>query len=83
MDGNEKEEDIRETNFTVSTNDQLNPTFMVITIPLKRCADDMDEGSFLIRGGMEEAKAMALTQLRNIRVKKSKMNGIIKPGLVS
>jgi hypothetical protein len=54
---------------------------MVISIPLKRLADDFDNGTALLRGKVDEIKQIALSEIKRLRARKVATEGIIRvPG---
>ena len=57
--------------------DNDGPLVMIVTLPLDAYAKDPENGSALLRGKLEEAKAIALAQLQKIRAKDAQ-GGLIK-----
>lgn len=78
MDEKEKDQDVRVTQVVIGTDSDLSPSFMTLSVPIKRLSED-PEGSYTLRGVFDEAKQVALNMMRAIRQKQQKANGIIKP----
>lgn len=58
------------------------PEMMYVAIPLLRCAENLEDGTALLRGKLEEAKAIALNHIKTKRIQKAR-NGIQIPGVTA
>jgi hypothetical protein len=72
-----EEEKPDNTQFSIGYTDQ-SQAMMVIFVPLKTYSDSPD-GTALLRGKMDEAKAIGLMRIQQMRQKKETISGIIKP----
>lgn len=68
-----------ETDFRVGYDNDKDPNVMVFNVPLKRCADDLEYGSAILRGKLEEAKQIALNIIKVKRDRKKQMTGLARP----
>lgn len=67
------------TQFRIGYDNQIDPKVMVFNIPLERCAADLEEGSALVRGKLEEAKQIALNLIKAKRERKKMLGGLTRP----
>ncbi len=67
------------TIFKLGYDNSTDPNVMLINIPLSGCADDMEYGTSILRGKLDEIKAIALKIIQTKREKKKSLAGIIKP----
>ena len=68
------------TDFRIGYDNDNDPDVMIFNVPLKRCADDIEYGSAILRGKLEEAKQIALTLIKAKRDKKKMLTGLARPG---
>lgn len=64
--------------FRLGFDTKINPTYMIVEIPLEELSKDAKNGMALLIGKMEEAKAIAISAL-NQKMVNNKMNGLVKP----
>ena len=68
------------TDFRIGYDKTDDPDVMVFNVPLKRCAEDLEYGSALIRGKLDEAKQIALKLITAKRERRKMLTGLAKPG---
>lgn len=64
--------------FRIGYDNDKDPQVMVFNVPLQRLAEDLEEGSALLRGKLDEAKQIALNLIKMKRERK-KMQGLVRP----
>lgn len=69
---------IRTTKFTIQVDDENRPTCITITIPIDRCARDIEEGAGLMSGMIDEAKKICVRKMRDLRNRIR----VMKPGVI-
>lgn len=62
--------------------DAMPPRVMVVSIPIAKYADDMEDGAAMLHGKMREAEARAAKLLVDLRMSKKK-NGIVTPAVAT
>lgn len=78
LTGEVKDDLMSPMSFRIGYDKADDPDVMIFNVPLKRCADDLEEGSAVLRGKLEEAKQIALKIIAAKRERK-KINGLVRP----
>ena len=68
-----------ETDFRVGYDNEKDPNVMVFNVPLKACAENLEYGSALVRGKLDEAKQIALRIISEKRMRKAKQTALFTP----
>jgi hypothetical protein len=69
--------------FRVGYDNEQDPNYMLVNIPIQGLTEDMENGSALLRGKMDELKQIVLGHIVRKRQRRAKLQGILNPGGMS